>query len=1028
MSKSPLQEEYEDDSFPLFELSLDKRFFKIERVDTADIDGELRFKDGHGTNLPKWVHFQLKSIGKLQNGCKYPCKKKVLEYLCDPDLSVPTILFVVDLSTLKVYWYYFDKKEIRKLGLDKEIKAKTLELTGREVIKEKSEDLNLNWLKFARSINREQIADSLEKIATDFRANISRCVALLYLLKTIEKTKAPKIFSEVLGIDSSEAVAIIGRLTKEGVFIETRHNYLLEDPEIGKETVEQFIDEVDMQRLHKTIEQDQKATLSVLSQEATVDDDATHKFLSHLGDSALSNIKKSRNCDDIYMELERLEKFAFRTPKAAIKAIKWILSIEKPLPVNKQTLEGYGVIEGKKHLDLLKKSIELLSSIRFQVPQEALDLLIKIDSIDALRDLVRKTLKTFSEYNYQALRAIGVGLQFKVLEAMEDWSNTKLKKHADIVLLLCHEFLETGLYAHESKDVDTMTITGIALRPTDSLKELRIRVLKLLAKTIDVLPDIESKRRVLKVLRQTSRTPTVGMYGDDLEQMIAEDTRWLLKYYIRNLHSFDNLLLKEIDEQKEWMIQRFGRSKLPEISSLKKKLNRNEDYKAFSILVGDDHGFSRRMKYGEIKKYRMKNIGKMIGNINENNKQEWITRILYIAKLADIEHRGELNYFRFFMSLLAEKYPDIAKELLDKHRNKISPFIINILFGLKMSGSIDAAKRKIESWINQGKHLHEAAIATKFFEELDESLAGKVLLKASEVGDIDAIKGVLESVSDRYDGSVNQKKLFIRAMKQLIELGDISWMHTIWYRSEKIIGDFPEKDLKIILSGLVSVDQVSSEIEFILQKITPDHPKLVIEYFKHRVDHENKLGMMATYSAVPYDKMWDLSEELREHKETVIKEIMKWYSNDNWIYEHRASELLNLIFEGSGVDIEDELIDLINTGNKRDADIVHSVLRSRGKGALLNRVTEAFIDKYYNDEYYRDTLLASMSETGVVTGEDGLLKSYIHKKDSLKKWKKHRSKNVRSFAENFDQKLDAMIENEKQRIDDQKKNRERGVE
>ena len=121
MSKYTQQDEINEKGDKIFQSSLDESYFSINPFNgnKADIDGEIRLRDGKGRYLEKYLHYQLKSKKSVKNN-KYYCRRKVIDYLINS--SVPTLLFVVDTTTQKVYWFFFDEN-------DKEIKGKLFSKT-----------------------------------------------------------------------------------------------------------------------------------------------------------------------------------------------------------------------------------------------------------------------------------------------------------------------------------------------------------------------------------------------------------------------------------------------------------------------------------------------------------------------------------------------------------------------------------------------------------------------------------------------------------------------------------------------------------------------------------------------------------------------------------------------------------------------------------------------------------------------------------------------------------------------------------
>lgn len=137
----------------IFNSAIDANYIQIQQAGasdkTPDIDGFIRLRDGKGSYLNKKLDYQLKSVSKLENN-KYPFPKHVIQYQLS--CNVPTITFVVDVSSKKTFWYYFPH-HIKELNLDKEYGGRTVDLTNFEV-KENSKQLKELWEKIA-SLEKE---------------------------------------------------------------------------------------------------------------------------------------------------------------------------------------------------------------------------------------------------------------------------------------------------------------------------------------------------------------------------------------------------------------------------------------------------------------------------------------------------------------------------------------------------------------------------------------------------------------------------------------------------------------------------------------------------------------------------------------------------------------------------------------------------------------------------------------------------------------------------------------------------------
>ena len=179
MSKFIQSNEIDELGGKILKLALLESYFGLLPIDGnyPDIDGEIRLRDGISNNLNKFLHYQLKSKTSI-NGEKFFCSRKIINYLTTS--SVPTLLFVVNISTKKVYWFFFDERIKRSFGLEKDKKGRTINLRGREVNRTIASDLCGKWSLFAQTQTYREVSESLKEVVNEFENNSINCVGLLY--------------------------------------------------------------------------------------------------------------------------------------------------------------------------------------------------------------------------------------------------------------------------------------------------------------------------------------------------------------------------------------------------------------------------------------------------------------------------------------------------------------------------------------------------------------------------------------------------------------------------------------------------------------------------------------------------------------------------------------------------------------------------------------------------------------------------------------------------------------------------------
>lgn len=141
----------------------------------------------------------------------------------------------------------------------------------------------------------------------------------------------------------------------------------------------------------------------------------------------------------------------------------------------------------------------------------------------------------------------------------------------------------------------------------------------------------------------------------------------------------------------------------------------------------------------------------------------------------------------------------------------------------------------------------------------------------------------------------------------------------------------------------------------------------------------------------------------------------------------QGSLLIEELFSGFDGTLETELIRLLKTGEKRNADTVLSVLQAYKGEVFLHRVCKEFVKHFADQEEYAHSLFAVLSQTGVVTGEYGFVKAYEQKKKEIKDWKDDPDESIRSFVNDYENFLNHRIDYEKKRADEDIELMKRGL-
>lgn len=744
-----------------------------------------------------------------------------------------------------------------------------------------------------------------------------------------------------------------------------------------------------------------------------------------------------KNNDEIFNNLEILEEYAHITPDKAFRVVEIIVNNKYPLKARTTNLKGFGKLYGKSHEDLLSQSIKILSKIRYLETKRVTRLLVRLYQhyAKSVKAEILKAFEHISQYNLFVLQQIEYKIQNLLLDEVEHWNDSKITRNSEILFVITKELLTPTFEGQSMPDYKTFTLHSGPLVVSDNLKNIRKRTISLLKRMYLLANDLSQKIKTLQALREATQTPHSHLYGDDMEQMVLEATNDIIDFYLEILPKAENEIIQDIEEQKIWFVKRFKKETPKELSELEEAIRSNSAYSMFRVFVGYDGRLDPDYDFNRDKETRSQKINEFVSDISESNFEEWRQKILAVVKNYSAAEPGSYGYFETFLSELGHKKPNLGILLIEKNEKELSPFLISLLSGIWKSGEKKQAQEIISKWVEDGKYLSLWAFIFVVIDEIDEGLFRKILNKAKELKDVRALNNLLRSVLHHYPKDKNLKIVFIEILKDLIRNNDRWWVENLWFKSKPILSDLTEKEFDIILDGLLLLPNIDYREEEILKPIAEKYPEKIIALFHKRVDikSKKKRGVDDRYDGVPFN-FHKLGETLRQHEKTIVPILLKWYGDGgkkhNWLFGWEASHLFEEIFPGFSPILEQSLVTLIKKANKNSRTIVFSILGKYQGGQFLWPIVKALIQQYAGTKEYDEVqghLFGYLSQTGVVSGEDGFVRAYQSKKQEVQELKKDSDKRVRKFVKEYEDYLDQRIADETKRTSEQIELMKRGL-
>ena len=997
---------------------------------TPDTDGFLRLREedrnkkDQGKYLNKVVFFQLKGQKESIKNNSYRCLSTLVNF-CN-EINLPTILFVVgslneeaeNRGFTEIYWYHFSNVNSEILSTKKA--SKHIRIPNLEPLKIGEKEFIDTFYSFIKGLAKKDSFQDLPKealdLSVDYKDKIIIIAGLIYLLG---KTKKDEIIKSTKLL-KKDVTIIINDLKKKKL-IYYKDNLLffkkIEDEfkrNVGLLFLHEAITKINLFEIYDIFEDPKKRSL-ILQSLSQVNHPVVNNFLNELPKEFKNYFPKFENNDDIFVNLELLEKYIYKTPNQAIQILKKIINSKKPLKTVTTNIKGLGNVEGRSHDNLIEKSIELLEKLRYIKQKEVFTLLLKLSKSKNknIKEKAIKALEMQSKYNFFVLQKVGYQPQIFLLKRIERYEKKGLLTNFESISTILKQIITPSFEGSEMTDYETLTIHRGALNVSKNLKDLRTRAIGILQKLFLLSKTLRQKKKILQILREATQTP-LDNYTEDLENLILENTNKIIEFYNEIIEEADYEILKEIEGQLNDFTKRYPK-KLKNIKKLQSLIAQNTEYSTFKIFVGYDYNFNKNLDWKKSEKDRKQKIQKFVNQISNDNFEEWQNKTLSIINnYNQIKDYGKYRYFNIFLNELGRQKPQIALKLIENNEDELEEFLIHLVAGIWKSKSKNIAVEFIEDSINGGKHLSLCTDIFSYVKEIDEKLLKKAFKKATQQKDVKALNNIIRSIVNNYPSDNRHTKLFIDSIKELTSLQDYLWINNVWYQKDSIVEHLSENDFDVILNNLLLVPNVDYHTEVVLKIIAKEHPLKIINFFEKRVSIQLKKKGEDRYDAIPY-KFHELNSTLQDYAKVIIPEVLKWFKKKDLSINLKGGSLLKNIY--SFDKLNDELVRLLNTGKEEDTKIVLSILSIyQGHITLDSKAIQTLIRKC--PKYY-DSVISYMSATGgVVSGEYGLVDYLKDKRKAVQKWKNDKRKYIQSFVAKYEESLNKQIDYTKMRADE----------
>ncbi|MEQ1944406.1 hypothetical protein ABMA32_18475 [Mesorhizobium sp. VNQ89] len=774
--------------------------------------------------------------------------------------------------------------------------------------------------------------------------------------------------------------------------------------------------------------------LKVLKQLARTEGEKSRTALEREAGKIAAALEQETDFDTLNEQLTLLDTFAFRVPDTALSACRHFLKRLETLELT-HGLDGYWSEEYETNARLISETLEVISRIRYFKVSEVLETLLSqtMSGHEDVRKKASEALHALAEYNIDVVFAgkgrggLGISPQKEILAYLESLSTDDRLRNFDALVKLAGDLLSPNVTG-TSWDYRSVTWQSGALTPTTGVVELRLRTLGLLESFYDFAPDVSRKLSVISAMMEATRMPNRGKFGDDVAQMVSDNTVHVLSFLAEILPSQPLPVMQQIEHDAYW---RFYHAPTEAVSQaalrIRSLLESFPEYAIYRDLIGFQSIFhpwegdrESQTDYAAIERYRSARALEYADSVDDGSWTQWRSRIIEFSRTKS-DDLATFPKFYEFLERFAKQRPDLALILLRENLNDVRDFVIPLLRGIWGTSKRAELRSQVFDWIERDQLLTPI---TKLFiksDDIDHDILHKVLAKQLAANDMyGLVQFVSVAVSNHESHPDLASSVMLPAIEAMSAQNNASWVHELWFRPElgAVVKGLSGKERERFVECLLNAPNIDFHEEAILVPIAEDDPERIIRFFGHRIERENAGLGGRDYQAVPYS-FHQLQKVLEKSSGIAIGVARSWFDLDRPLFQYREAKLLSNIFPGFPDYFARKLIAMTRTGSIKDIEFVLAVLRSYDGEDFLHDVCRAVVDALPADHPSLSEVYAVIYTTGMTSGEYGIADAYDAKAKNLSAWLDDSSDKVKRFAKEAIASLTKASSDERRRADEE---------
>jgi ppGpp synthetase/RelA/SpoT-type nucleotidyltranferase len=695
----------------------------------------------------------------------------------------------------------------------------------------------------------------------------------------------------------------------------------------------------------------------------------------------------------------------------------------------------FGNFPGKTSGDVTLAVVGILDTLRYvnvEATFHTLIALYKGEQDGEVRKKIVDAIKQLAKYHLDVWNQAGPYVQSVLADVIERFSQNELHLLRPIVLTVWRELLRSEMDS-TSFSADRVTITSGALFVFEGIKAIRNRAIDGLLALFDGSSTEGEKREVVSALREATRLPGRANYSNELLQLTLEDTKRItelltqratgqpydLLEHIEHVMVFDYRRARKFatDEYDKFGCQQIAKNVMEAILTFRDLINADQQYIRYKTLVGYESVFSfhwenEAVSYTADNEYRKEQAARYIDEISDETAVDWY-RLIQRCAATQSNDMATFPVFGEFLHQLSRTKPDFAFAFARRDDADVLAFLPVILTGLFESEARDKYAELIEDYLGRNVYLTAIARHCRSVKKDAADTVKRVLDKAIAIDEGMAVSECLIFAIENHDPQelplvVN---VFVPAIKYLISKRDAQWIYRAYFLPEgkEFFHALPSEYADLVLENLLALNRIDYDAECILTPIAMNRPASVWTFFERRV--RDKRDREDYYQAIPY-QLHDLAQALAKDVDLATATLRKWYSPGDSMFRFTAGLMLQAVFPTFTDELASSLNQIIARGSDEDYDFASRLLENYHGEPPTHEVIKELIERLPENDPRLTRLDICLSNTGVVSGEFGMVAAYRRKKEEIALWLEDSRPKVREFAAAYVRRMEQEIASE----------------